>query len=339
MKLDILKTEGVSRSQNQTVQYQLKRGRLSGLLLVSGLTWHYKDFLTVKLRHEGGLVTVVDRVSCFLLAQLCDMKQGRPTTGTPNENQDINGDETAALITTNPGQLAVINAFYLPLGHITLAGTAELEINIDTAFQAPIAPATTFQTGTIKIIAVQDAVRADTILTYDRFNDLEATQHNVREMFLVGKNGQSFFNDGGASTIPVPKDVLVRLDANGETNTVDVECLGAMTAITGELSTSPNALIRAYSENGALPSSVTYRVTGADAGHASLLFVREVNIPHMTSASIVSAMSIEQKKVEQLEQNDPERAKSLMQTGQIRSSETIQAAKESVRTLSAPTLV
>lgn len=336
MKLDILKTEGVSRAAANTVQYQLKRGRLSGLLFISGLTWHYKDLITVKLRHEGGSLTVVDRISAFVLGQLCDMKQGRPTTGTPNETQDINGEETAQLISINPGQLAVNNAFYLPLGHLTLAGTAELEITVESAAKGLIAPATAFQTGTIKIVAVQDAVRADTILTYDQLNDLETTQHNVREMYLVGRKGQSFFNDGGASLIPVPMDVQVRLDANGETTSVDVECLGAMTAITGELSTSPNALIRAYSENGALPSSITYRVTGADCAFASLLFVREVQIAHMTSASIVAAMSIEQKKVEQLEANDPERAKALIQTGVIRPSDVIQNAKESVRTLAVP---
>lgn len=338
MKQDILKTASVSRAMNGQVQYQLKRGRISGLLFISGLTWHYKDRITVKLRHEGGLVTVVDRISAFILATLCDLKQGRPSTGTPNETQDINGDETSALIVVNPGQLAVVNALYLPLGHLTLSGTAELEITIETVAELPIWPATVAQVGTIKIVAIQDAVRADTLLTYDQLNDLEATQHNVREMFLVGRNGQSFFNDGGSSTVPLPMDISVRLDANGETQTTDVECLGAMTAIQGELSTSPNALIRAYQENGALPSTLAYRVTGANASHASLLFVREINIPHMTSQSLVAAMALEQKKVEQLEQNDPERAKSLIQSGVIRPSSVIQDAKESIRAIAVPAL-
>ena len=341
MKLDLLKAQAVSRALNDSVQYQLKRGRITALLFISSLTWHFKDKITIKLRHEGGLLTVCDRVSAYQLAELCDLKQGRPSTGTSNYAQDENGDDPAGYVTTNPGQRSLVNAFTLPIGHLTLDGAAELEVTIDTQQQGAVAPATSPATGVIKIVGVQGPRRTDTVLCYDMLNDLESTQHNVREAYLSAVNGISFFPTTGVGTpdgvdIVKAKDIIVRLDSDGEMGETDVETFGAMTAITGELSTAPGGLVRIFQEHGTLPATLGLKVFGSDAAAAQLLFIREVNIPHMTSNSLVQAVAHEQRKVEVLEQNDPERARALIQNGTIKPSEVLQAAKDSIKPLAVP---
>jgi hypothetical protein len=81
MRIDSLKTGNVSRDTENSVQYQMVRGTLSSLLFINTTTWHYKDKITIKLRHEGGLMTIVDRVSAMWLMLLCDLKKGMVTTG------------------------------------------------------------------------------------------------------------------------------------------------------------------------------------------------------------------------------------------------------------------
>ena len=330
MKPDILKKQSVSRSAPDQVQHQMKRGRLTALLLINSMSWRWKDLVTVKLRHSGGTVLICDRMPAYQLAQLCDLKQGRPTTGTPNEQQDDNGDEPTTYTTSNTGQLSVINAFVLPVGHITLNGDGELEISVETCAVPAYAPATTITTGYIKFVALAGPIRTDFILTHELMKDLETTESLVREIYLSGKNGVSFFDDGGLAANPIPKDIQIRLKANGELSESDLEVNSAVTAISGELSTAPGPLIRIFTDGGPLPSTVEIKVSGNDCQQAELLIIRETEVAHMTSQSIVNLLAAEQKKVEVLEATDPQKALALVQSGKIQPSEVISKAKDSI---------
>lgn len=322
MKPDFLTKKAISRATDDSLSYQYKRGRVSALLFINTMSWHLKDKITVKLRTPEGLITVVDRVSAFLLLTLCDFKQGKPTTGNANYNDDAvpNGVE----ITSH--QNYVDNAFILPLGHLTL-DACEMEIIVETAAQAAVLPATTPQTGTVKIIAIENAPAADFLMTYSVNNDLENTAHQVREMYLVQKDLASFFVLDGPTNGVIANDIICRLDVDGSTNEVDIEVLGAITAITGELTQAPNFLVQAFKETGSIGATVTVKVFGADADTASILYIQERTVPSMANNSVHSAIAIEQRKVEKLELREPEQAAALRALGKISSSSVLAEAK------------
>jgi hypothetical protein len=340
MRLDLLKTANVDRSTDSSTQYQMVRGRLTDLLLINTTTWHYKDKITIKLRHEGGLRTIVDRVSALVLAQLCDLKQGMTTTGSPNYigTPDGNNNENNGLIVVNQGIRFYLNAFTLPLGHITLNGSAQLEITIDSARmdqQTDAAGKAVAQpVGQIKISAIERKTVTDFLLCYDVSNDLEAQQSQIREIYLVGKNNVSFFKDGttqqNATTygLPVAKDITIKLGVDGEDSENDIEAYGALTAITGQLTYQPNNIIRLFQDLESLPASVYVKVYGDNASDSAILYIREDQIPHMVAASIYTAVDKEQRRIEVLEQNEPEKARALIQSGKIASSAALAAAKD-----------
>ena len=287
------------------------------------MSWHLKDKITVKLRTPEGLITVIDRVSAYVLLTLNDLKQGKPTLGTNNYNDDLvpNGVELI-----NPGQSFVANSFMVNLGHLTL-DACELEIIVETAAQAPVAPATTPQTCVVKIIAIETAPAADFLMTYNINNDLENTAHQVREMYLVHRDSTTFFKLEAGTNAVIGKDIICRLDVDGSTYEVDIETLGAITSITGELSQAPNLLVKAFQETGTIGATVAVKVFGADKDQAQILYVQERIVPSMANNSVHSAIAAEQRKVERLEVREPEQAASLRALGKISSSEVLAAAK------------
>ncbi|RYE91510.1 MAG: hypothetical protein EOO37_00075 [Cytophagaceae bacterium] len=330
MRTDLLKAANVDRSTTTTIQYQMVRGRINDLLFINTTTWHLKDKITIKLRHEGGLMTIVDRVPALVLALLCDMKQGMPTTGTPWGNDfGVGNTVDNSFVRYNQGVAFYENAFLLPLGHITLTGAQQLEINIECA-QLP-ADRTKFPTGQVKVSVVERKSRADVLLCYDVSNDLEAQQNAIREIYLVAKDNVSFFRDGTGTqgfALPIAKDITVKLGVDGDDSENDIDGYGALTAITGQLTTQPNTLLRIFQDLESLPASVYIKVYGDDAEAASILYVREEQIPHMVGASISAAINKEQRRIEVLEQNEPDKARALQQTGQIATSERLAAAKD-----------
>lgn len=339
MRTDLLKTAGVDRVADTSIQYQMVRGRLNDLLFINTTTWHYKDRITVKLRSEAGLKVLVDRVSALQLAELCDLKQGMPTTGTPDYigTADGNNNENNGLVYVNQGVKFYLNAFTLPLGHITLNGSAQLEITVDVARmdKQNINGVDVVQpSGKVKISAIERKTTTDFLLTYDVSNDLEAQQHMIREIYLLGKNNRSFFDNGsGGPTLnglPVAKDINVKLGVDGEDSENDIETYGALTAITGQLTYQPNNLIRIFQDLESLPASVYIKVSGEDSYLASILYIREDQVPHMVAASIYSAVDKEQRRVEVLEQNEPEKARALIQSGKIAPSALLAEAKDNL---------
>jgi len=347
MRTDLLKTATVDRAFDSSIQYQMVRGRLNDLLFINTTTWHYKDRITVKLRSEAGLKVLVDRVSALQLAELCDLKQGMPTTGTPDYigTADGNNNENNGLVYVNQGIKFYLNAFTLPLGHITLNGSAQLEITVDVAHmdkQVVNGTPVVQPSGKVKISAIERKTVTDFLLTYDVSNDLEAQQSMVREIYLLGKNNQSFFDNGsgGNGTInglPIAKDINVKLGVDGEDSENDIETYGALTAITGQLTYQPNNLIRIFQDLESLPASVYIKVSGEDSYLASILYIREDQVPHMVAASIYSAVDKEQRRIELLEQNEPEKARALIQTGKIAPSALLAEAKDNlVPAVSAP---
>ena len=323
MRPDFLTKKAMSRATDDSLNYQLKRGRLSSLLFINSMSWHFKDRITVKLRHPGGLITVVDRISALLLLQLCDLKQGKPTVGTINTNED---EVPNGLVTTNSGQTFVDNAFLLPLGHLTLEN-CELEIIVETAAQPAQAPATSPSTGIVKIVAIETATSADILYTYDINSDLENTAHQVREIYLVSSPNDVSFFTLDANNATVGKDVVCRLDVDGSMYEVDVETLGAITSITGELSQAPNGLVKAFQESGTIGATVGIKIFGNDKAMAQLLYIKELIVPGMVAQSVHSAIALEQRKVERLELREPEQAAALVATGKISTSAVLAEAK------------
>lgn len=334
MRADFLTSEIVDRSRACTLQYKIVRGVVAQLLITNDTTWHYKDRVTVKLRHAGGLMTIVDRVSALYLALLTDLKQGFPTTGTPDYIGDAGADgdnnDNYGFVVENAGIRVVVNTILLPLGQITLTGKDELEITVETAVQQLQGNATTLPTGRMRLSNVSGRSRVDTILCYDVSGDLESQQGNVREIYALGKQGVSFFNTKTNSLFSAPsgKDVQIKLSVDGSDSENDIETYGALTAITGQLTSAPNNLIRVFQDFESLPAYVYVKVYGDDKDMTELLYIREQAVPHMIGTSMTEAFDKEQKRIETLEHNEPERARALVQAGKIAPSETIAAVKE-----------
>jgi hypothetical protein len=296
----------------------------------------------VKLRHEGGTKTLVDRMSALRLAQLCDLKNGLPTTGSPNYpgTEDGENNENNGLVTINQGISIFVTAFTIPLGHITLTGGQILEVTVDVA--AMKAQPNPNQSGSfypqprgrVEILTVARKAVLDTLITYEITRDIESQQPCVRELYLCGRNNVSLFNNSqagqasGVYGLPVPMDVTIKINGDGGDTEATLNAYSAMTFIYGQITNPSGNLIRLFQDFEKLPASVYVKVFGDDAEKSELLVIREESIPHMVTASITSAMDTEQKRVENLEQNDPARAKALQQAGVIGTSEAIAASKD-----------
>lgn len=338
MRIDNLTSGPVDRSRPSILTYKMVRGELSGLLFTNSTTFHEKDSLTVKLRHSGGMMTIVDRVSLLLLAELTDLKNGLTTTGTADYEGDADksGNDTSdgGYVSVNQGKHFYQNALYVTLGHITLTGREELEIIVESAQQSAVTAGVNggaFPQGVVKISAVKLKSRVETILTYDVSSDLEAQQSGIREIYLVGKNNVSLFNrvqNGTLYTLPVCQDITVKLGVDGDDSENDLESYSAMTAIFGQSTYASGSLIRVFQDLESLPASVYIKVFGADKGNAEILYIRETVVPHMVGQGLIAAVETEQKRVEQLESNDPEKARALVQAGVIAPSATLAAAKD-----------
>lgn len=342
MRPDLLTTGTIDRNRQCTVQHKMIRGRITSLLLLNSATWHYHDIVTIKLRSSAGMLTVVDRVPALVLADRCDLMKGRPTIGTPAYAGDAPGgiangrfDGPSGINYTNAGQVFNVDAFELPLGHITLNGDEELEIVVETCPQytvvggnTPVAAGT--KQGLVQIVAVSDRMRTDYILTYEIVSSLEETHNQVREIMLVGKKHVSLLRDSSFAGQVAGKDIRVKLKADGEDSETPIEVLSALTAINGDLTTAPNSLIRLFRDMESIPATCYVKVSGSDKDEVELLIIRETQVPHMVAASVVAAVTVEQQRVEKLEINEPEKAAALIQMGKIASSADLQKAKENL---------
>ena len=316
MRQDILTKGTVDRQKGGTVVYKMERGIAGDLLFVlSGGTWNHKDIITAKLRHSGGVDVVIDRQPALLLALLCDTKKGRPSTGTYNSLQEIGEEQTQETV-VNTGQPFFVNAFKVPIGHITLADAkSELEITVEVAkaFGNDVQ---------VKIANIEPKNGPDYLIQYDKSFDLEATHLLVRELWLFGKNGASFFNQASGAGTVASKDITLDLYPSQDGNySTDVEILGANTSIDGELSHSVNTLVCAYTDNEALPTpSLRVKVTGEDSDIVGLLFIKEKMIQTLTSVSTIAQVQKTLEKTEAIEKMDASAAKAYRHAGSTRHS-------------------
>lgn len=311
MRQDILTKATINRPQGGSFTYKMERGIAGELLfLISGGSWNYKDIITAKLRHAGGVDVVIDRVPALLLAFMCDTKKGRPSTGTYNTAGE-EGEEQNNETVINAGQPFFVNAFKVNIGHISLGDAkSELEITVDLAKG--------FGGNTvIKLANIEPKSGPDFLLQYDKSFDLESTHLLVREMWMYGKTGNSFFFAQGQSGQVVGKDIQVDLYPSDSANySTDVEVLGANTSIDGELSHSVTNLLCAYSDGEALPTpSLRVKITGEDAGMTGLLFIKEKMVQGLTSVSTIAQLDKTLQKTEQIEKMDSGAAKAYRHAG------------------------
>jgi hypothetical protein len=331
MKLDLLTTQTIDRRNGGTLTYQLERGRVTGLLFATDSSFHATDTITIKLRHAGGVVLIADRVSAGMLAFLCDFKRGMPTRGTADTSPGDDDPLTAE--TDTKAKAFPLDAFELPIGHLTLRDAQlEITLNLVKAF------------GTVqrfKIYQVIGEMTTDVIYQYDASNDLESNHHLVREIYLVSK-GQvptaalgkySFFNYLAVTGAPggiksIAKDVNILIDAEGEYFQNDVDGMGAITAIYGNLTGPPSTLLHAYADGDDLPTaSMRVKVTGADKDMCYLLVIKELRIAQMAAASnVANAERVIQRTVA-LEKSNPDQAAAARAAGvTARSADLVQVA-------------
>lgn len=326
MRQDILTKSTINRTQGGSFTYKMERGVAGELLfLISGGSWNYKDIITAKLRHSGGVDVVIDRVPALLLAWMCDTKKGRPSTGTYNTAGE-EGEELTQDTIINAGQPFFVNAFKVNIGHVSLGDAkSELEITVDLAkaFGGNV---------NIKLANIEPKSGPDFLLQYDKSFDLESTHMMVREMWLYGKTGNSFFVAGGNNGQVVGKDIQVDLYPSDSANySTDVEVLGANTSIDGELSHSVTNLLLAYSDGEALPTpTLRVKVTGEDAAMTGMLFIKEKMIQGLTSVSTIAQLDKTLHKTELIEKMDPWSAKAYRHAGVTHHSSALATLKHQV---------
>ena len=326
MRQDILTKQVIDRRNGGTVTYKMERGVAGELLfLISGGSWNYKDIITAKLRHSGGVDVIIDRMPALLLAWLCDTKKGRPSIGTYN-SAGVAGEELLNETTINTGQAFFVNAFKVPLGHITLADAkSELEITVELAKGFG-------QLSTVKIANVEPKAGPDYLLQYDRSNDLESTHNLVRELWIYGRNGVALFKGFGTVGQVLGLDINLMLypSVDGAYET-DVEVLGANTSIDGQLSHSVNNLVCAFQDNDSLPTpSLRVKVSGDDAATCGLFFIKEKMIQAMTSVSTIAQVEKILVKTEAIEKMDSSAAKAYRHAGSTRHSSELAQMKAEV---------
>jgi hypothetical protein len=312
MRQDLLVEQVIDRRKGGVLTYQLESSRLTELQFVCTNSFHQADEVSIKLRPPGGgVVMIADRLPARMLGDFCDFKFGRPTRGTADT--DPGDDNPEAANTNTSPKVMNLDAFKLPLGHITLKGGAQLEITIrlTKAFGGD---------ETFKVYSIAGPMASDVIWLYDANNDLESTHYLVREIYVCSKGQQvgaplgkySFFDyapQTGGGTKAVQKDVKVQITAEGETFLNDVDGMGSTTALVGNLTGPPNTFLYAYGDGDDLPTSeVKVKVSGADRNMAYLLVIREHRVAQMTIASNLDAAQKQIDRTKSLERTAPEQA-------------------------------
>lgn len=327
MRQDILTTDIVDRKKGGTVTHKMERGTAGELLfIISGGSWNHADIITIKLRHRAGVDVVVDRVPALLLALLCDLKRGRPSTGTQNSLQEV-GEEQGQETVVNTGQPFFVNAFKVNIGHISLQDAmSELDItvNVAKAFGGDVR---------VKIANIEPKAGPDYINQYDISDDLESTHLLVREVYLFGKKGVSLLQQTGDAGQVEGKDIrcMVYTDSGTGAYETDLEVMAANTSIDGELSHSVSTLIGVYSDPEPLPTpSIRFKVSGEDKAQCSFLFIKEKMIQALTSASSLQQIDHVLRKTEAIEKMDDSVAKAYRHAGSARKSEEVKEIKDKV---------
>lgn len=313
MRQDLIVEQVIDRRKGGVLTYQLESTRLTDLQFVTTSSFHQADEITIKLRPPGGgIVMIADRLPMRMLGDFCDFKFGRPTRGTADT--DPGDDDPLSANTTTSPKVMPLDAFKLPLGHITLQGGGQLEITVRIA--------KAFGTDeTFKIYSIAEARTSDVIWLYDANNDLESTHYLVREIYLCSKGQQvgaelgkySFFDYETISAAPgyksVQKDVKIQLTAEGETYLNDVDGMGSTTALVGNLTGPPSTFLYVYGDGDALPTSeVKVKVSGRDKDMAYLLVLREHRVAQMTVASNIDNAQKLIDRTKNLERTAPEQA-------------------------------
>lgn len=315
MRCDLLTTATVDRRNGGTVTYQLERGRITGILFTTTSSFHAQDTITIKLRHSGGVMLIADRVSAGMLAFLCDFKRGQPTRGTADTSPGDDDPLTAE--TDTKSKTFPLDAFELPIGHLTLKDAQlEIQLNLVKAFG---------NVQTFKIYQIAGEMTTDVIYQYDATYDLESNHSLIREVYVVSK-GQvpgadlgkySFWSyqsfpgaPGGIKSIA--KDVNVLIDTEGGYFQNDVDGMGALTAIYGNLTGPPSTLLYAYADGDTLPTaSARIRVTGSDKDMCYLLVIKEVRIASMAVASNYENAQTVIARTQAIEKASPDQAAAL----------------------------
>lgn len=333
MRPDRIHNEGFKRSTAASLTAKMQRGRVSHLLfVVENTTFRKKDKITVKLRHGGGSMNVVDRIAASDLAQISDMKYGVPSFGSvfPSDysynGQTTENDNTAANI------LYGRNAILLPIGNVFLqAAGAELEILLETSTGGEYLAQQCF----FKLYAIDYSTSSAHIIQWDKTEDLEAQHKLVREIYLLTKENESFFPTSAADPLDdnkhnliAPLDIQIQMDVDGTTYNSDLIGLGAVTSLIGELATPSGSMVRIFEDNDSLPSSVWLEVSGDDAKKAYVLCAKEVMFPTLTSQSQHELVAQAQVKMEKLERENPDAARAYVKAGVAVPSATLQEVKE-----------
>lgn len=132
MRQDLLIEQVIDRRKGGVLTYQLESTRLTDLQFVTTNSFHQADEISIKLRPPGGgVVMIADRLPARMLGDFCDFKFGRPTRGTADT--DSGDDDPESGNTNTSPKVMPLDAFKMPLGHITLKGGAQLEITIRLA--------------------------------------------------------------------------------------------------------------------------------------------------------------------------------------------------------------
>jgi len=340
MRPDKITSQAFTRNASATLSAKMQRGRLSHLLfVVTGTTFRKKDQITVKLRHSGGSLNIIDRIPAADLLGISDLKYGVPAFGSvyasDQSDAGITTENEANGRTTTYGK----NAIFLPVGNIFLEGAgAELEIT----FESGQGGATLTRQCHFNCYSVDYSTSSAHVLQWDSSRDLEAQHKLVREIYLVSKANASLFpsesalGSGTYTDFITYKDITIQMDVDGRTYNMDLLGLGAITSLIGELGSPANNLVRIFEDNDNLPSSVYLEVAGDNATDVYIICVKEIMLPALTIDSQHHLISQAQTKMEKLERENPEAARAYVSAGVAAPSSTLQSVKEQLPAVPAP---
>jgi hypothetical protein len=331
MRPDRISSFRFTRALGAVESSKMQRGRLSHLLFVlTGTTFRKKDRITVKLRYNGGAINVVDRIAASDLLGISDMKYGVPAFGSVFQ-ADQGGTNTTENENNDRTIVYAKNAILLPIGNIFLDDTnAEIEI----IFEAAPDTASPDRECHFNCYSIDYSTASNHVLQWDSTHDLEAQHQLVREIYLVANKNESLFPSDspyGSSTFTDfinHKDINVQMDVDGRTYNMDLLGLGAITSLIGELGSPANNFVRIFQDNDNLPASVWLEVSGDNSADVYIICVKELMLPSLTTVSQHELVGQAQKKMEKLENTNPEAAKAYIASGAAVSSAVLADVKE-----------